>query len=169
MQQYLGLLSHNSGDAADRRSIEEVQRQSILDKLSFVMTRLKTIKGKAKKLSEYTDCVALKANATRWSGNNRMIRCFGEFKDDIVRFLSNETQAGALQRTIAVVMPTAQEQIDIKSLEKAMNEFQLVSLELQKNDGDVDLLEVFVLFHCLIARYGEAFVHYLSPDCQQEP
>ena len=99
-----------------------------------------------------------------------MIRRFGEFKDDIIRFLNDETQSGALQRAIAAVMPTAQEQIDIKSLEKAMNDFQLVSLELQKNDGgDVDLLEVFVLFHCLIASYGEAFVHYLSPDCQQEP
>ena len=61
-------------------------------------------------------------------------------------------------------MPTAQEQIDIKSLEKAMNDFQSVSLELQKNDGAVDLLEVRVLFDCLIASYGEAFVHYLAPD-----
>ena len=46
-----------------------------------------------------------------------------------------------------------------------MNEFQLVSLELQKNDGAVDLLdEVCVLFDCHIASYGEAFVHYLLPN-----
>jgi hypothetical protein len=162
VQRYLGL-SHKDGDAADRRSDDEIQRRSLIDKLSLLMTRLKTIKGKAK-LSEYTDYVALKANATRWSGNYRMVRRFGEFKDDINRFLSDETQAGVLQRAIAAAMPTAQEQIDIKTLEKAMSDFQSVSLELQKNDGAVDLLDVRVLFDCLIANYGEAFLHYLAPN-----
>ena len=135
----------------------------LLDKLSSLMLKLKTIKGKAK-LSEYTDFVALKANATRWSGNYRMVRRFGEFKDDVDRFLGDETQAEPLQHAIAKEMPTAQEQLEIKILEKAMNDFQSVSLELQKKDGAVTLLEVRVLFDCLIDTYGEAFLHYLAPD-----
>jgi hypothetical protein len=161
VQRFLGL-SHNDGDAADQRTIEQVQRRFLLDKLSALMSKLKTIKGKAK-LAKYTDFVALKANATRWNGNYRMVKRFNEFKADIERFLGDEAEGGALQNTIALAMPTALEQLDIKLLEKALNDFQSVSLELQKKDGAVTLLEVRVLFDCLIDTYGDAFMHYLSP------
>ena len=162
VQRYLGL-SHNDGDAADKRSDEQVQRRLLLDKLSLLMSKLKTIKGKAK-LSEYTDFVALKANATRWSGNYRMVKRFIEFKDDVVCFLGDDTQTGPLQGAIAMAMPTAQEQLDIKTLHKALNDFQSVSLELQKNDGAVTLLDVRVMFDCLMETYGDAFIQYLSPN-----
>ena len=74
-----------------------------------------------------------------------------------MRFLSDEAEGGALQNTIALTMPTAREQLDINSLEKALNAFQSVSLELQKKAGAVNLLAVCVLFDCLIETYGGAF------------
>ena len=40
-----------------------------------------------------------------------------------MRFLSDEAEGGALQNTSALMMPTAREQLDIKSLEKALNDF----------------------------------------------
>ena len=129
------------------------------------MSKLKTIKGKAT-ITEYTDYVALKANATRWSGNYRMVKRFGQFRDAIYAYLNDADEAGGFQTAVAELMPTAGELLLMKELELALHEFQTVSLELQKNDGEVSLLDVRVLFDSLIASYGADFTHYLAPDAQ---
>lgn len=129
------------------------------------MSKLKTIKGKAA-MTEYTDYVALKANATRWSGNYRMVKRFWQFRDAIDDFLNDADEAGILQTAVAELMPTAGELLLMKELDLALHEFQTVSLELQKSDGEVSLLDVRVLFDSLIASYGADFTHYLAPDAQ---
>ena len=61
----------------------------LLKVLSTLMSKLKTIKGKAK-LEEYTDWVAIQANETCWNGNYRMCKRFLEFKEALEELAAEE-------------------------------------------------------------------------------
>jgi hypothetical protein len=93
-----------------------------------------------------------------------MTKRFGQFKGAIQEYINNQDEKGDLQNSVASLLPSATDQIKIIALEKALEEFHLVSLYLQKDDGKVSLLDVRVLFDSLIATYGADFEYYLAPD-----
>jgi hypothetical protein len=124
------------------------------------MSKLKTIKGKAK-LSEFTDYVAIKANKTRWAGNYRMVRRFLQFQDSLNNLVG---EGGLIAREVALPMSTALEVLDIEELSKALTQFHSVSLLLQKRDGEINLDDVRNFFDSLIEDYGVHFSHHLEAD-----
>jgi hypothetical protein len=71
------------------------------------MSKLKTIKGKAK-LAEYTDYVAIKSNETRRNGSFRMVERYPEFHASLVKIVDNE---GAVGREVAELLPNNLEHI----------------------------------------------------------
>ena len=70
VMRWLGTLK--AADNIQDLDPEQLKRRLLLEKLTKLMSKLKTIKGKAK-LSEFTDYVAIKANETRWAGNYRIV------------------------------------------------------------------------------------------------
>ena len=120
-----------------------------MDDLIALMSKLKTIKGKAK-LSEYTNFVAIKSNKTSWNGNYRMSKRFLDFKPDIEKYINDPLEMGELQTSVAECMPTASRIIGIKKTSKALKVFHSVSLLLQKKEGHISNLYVSVLFDKLI-------------------
>ena len=124
------------------------------------MSKLKTIKGKAK-LHEYTDWVGVKANETRWNGNFHMCLRFLQFKDDLSKLAFEDSQIG---QEVASLLPCAADTLKIIVLEKQLLKFQSISLLLQKHDGQVTLADVRGLFDCLISDFGEDFKHYLASN-----
>ena len=162
VKRYLGF-NHDDGDTDDDRTPAQVERRFIIDNLGKLMVKLKTIKGKAK-LQEYTDFVALKPHAIRWSGYYRIVTRFLEFKDDLARFVEDEDESGDLQDSIAELMPSTSEVLKIKRLGAALTDFQSVSLELQRKDGMVNLLDVRIMFDKLIDDYGDDMEYYLAVE-----
>ena len=149
VQQYLGLKNDADDGGADNRTIEQKERSRLRDNFSALMSKLKTIKGKAK-LEDISDYVALKANATRWSGNFRMVNRFFQFDDDLQEYVSDATEAGPLQTQIAELIPNAADIIALKPLAAALTNFHSVSLQLQKKDGDINFLQARLMFDRLI-------------------
>jgi len=72
---YLGLKWSKEEDVKSKCTEEQYSRRKVLFKVSSVMSKMKTVKGSAH-LREYTNLHALKANATRWDGNYRMLERF---------------------------------------------------------------------------------------------
>jgi len=160
VQEYLGF---HFTIKSDNRTLSQKQRWNALETLSQLMSKLKTIKGKAK-LQQYSDFVAIKANATRWSGNYRMVKRYFEIKENLEHYLTNKEEEGKLQDEIAMMMPNSFDNVLLKRLLKELQDFQDVSLVLQKCDGVLSLLEVRCLFDKLISDYGIDFCKYLDKD-----
>jgi hypothetical protein len=68
VQHYLGLNQKDETAADGNYTVKQLDWRPLVKLLSTLMSKLKTIMGKAK-LQEFTDCNALKANETRWNGN----------------------------------------------------------------------------------------------------
>jgi hypothetical protein len=79
VQRYLGIDKKDLISAKKNCTSDQLRRRCLIQKLSFLMTKLKTIKGRAK-LKEYTDYVAIKPNETRWNGNYRMVQRYVQFE-----------------------------------------------------------------------------------------
>ena len=69
---YLGLNFADDNFAAAKATKSQLSHCTLIKLLCTLMTKLKTIKGKAR-LHEYTEFVAIKPNETRWNGNYRMV------------------------------------------------------------------------------------------------
>ena len=65
---FMGMNQRDQAMADANCTQAQLDRRQLLHLLSALMSKLKTIKGKAK-LHEYTDWVGVKANETRWNGN----------------------------------------------------------------------------------------------------
>ena len=72
VQMYLGLNFADDNVAAAKANKSQLSHRTLIKLLSTLMSKLKTIKGKAQ-LHEYTEFVAIKPNETRWNGNYRMV------------------------------------------------------------------------------------------------
>ena len=72
VQMYLGLNFADDNVAAAKATKSQLSHCTLIKLLCTLMTKLKTIKGKAR-LHEYTEFVAIKPNETRWNGNYRMV------------------------------------------------------------------------------------------------
>jgi len=123
------------------------------------MSKLQTIKGKGR-LQEFTDYVAVKANETQWNGNFRMCERYIQFKEALEKMANEDDVLGP---EVAALLPSIAENIRIKSLLTDLSKFQSVSLLLQKQDGDVHLNQVRVLFDTLINDYSKDCEQYLGP------
>jgi hypothetical protein len=154
------LGTYVDADNIHQLDADQLKRRRLLEKLSKLMSKLKTIKGKAL-LARFTDYVALKANETRWNGNYRMVRRFITFKDELNLLIS---EGGPIAREVAALMPTGIDILDINEIDVALTQFQSVSLLLQKADGEINLDDVRVFFDKLIDDYGDHMTHHLAAD-----
>ncbi len=161
VQRYLGTDKKDMITARKNCTPDQFHRRYLIQKLSILMTKLKTIKGRAK-LKEYTDYVAIKPNETRWNGNLRMVQRYLQFEADIRELLMSDDSNFSLE--ISNLMPTLHESIEIRNLEKALKKFHSVSLILQKKDGEINLHDVRCMFDQLISDFGEDFANYLNAN-----
>jgi hypothetical protein len=99
----------------------------LLKVLSNLMSKLKTIKGKAK-LQEYTDWVAIWANETCWNGNYWMCNWFFEFKEAIKELAAEE--GSSITTEIAELLPSNDDALKISELTKDLKKFHSISLLL---------------------------------------
>ena len=98
-------------DGTDRRNELQKSRFDVLEKLTKLMSKLKTIKGRAS-LKEYSDYMAIKANETRWNGNQRMINRYVELKEIIKEMTLDKTSSGKeLAIELSRLLPTPMEEI----------------------------------------------------------
>jgi hypothetical protein len=138
----------------------QLDQRRLLLELSALMSKLKTIRGKAK-LREYMNWQGVKANETRWNGNFRMCSRFLQFKDDLGKIATEETPIG---QDVANLLPCPVDILKIITLEKQLTKLHLVSLFLQKRDGDVNLADVRGFFDRLINDFGQDFKDFLASD-----
>lgn len=159
---YIGLNFKDDDTAKAKCTVEQLARREILQLLSTLMSKLKSIKGKAR-LREYTDYVALKANETRWNGNYRMTTRYIQFKDVLELLAQEESEVG---RCVAALLPSPIQVLNIIRLQKDLAKFNAVSLLLQKRDGSINLSDVRALFDKLIRDFGADFKQYLAKDAE---
>ena len=162
VSRYLGLSVKSDEAANVQCTAEQLHRRGLVQKLTTLMSKLKTIKGKGK-LREFTDYVAIKANETRWNGNYRMCVRYNLFKEALEKLANEDTNIG---REVASLLPTHAENGRIRLLAKELTKFHSISLLLQKKDGTISLADVRDLFDGLIQDFGHEFRHYLAPDSE---
>lgn len=157
---YLGM-DRNTDDAAKKKCTPvQYARRKLLLKISTLMSNLKTIKGSAY-LRNFTNLSAVKANQTRWDGNYRMIDRFQAFSEAIINVAK---EGGLFSRKISDMMPSFHELQRIADLHQDLSKFNSVSLALQKQDGDLSLLHVRLMFDQLIMDFGPEFSEFLSAE-----
>ena len=93
-----------------------------------------------------------------------MVKRFFEFQDDVRSYLNNLDESKTLQREVAELMPNNLEVLLNNQLFNDLKDFNDVSLELQKKDGSLSLLDVRHIFDELIEKYGNDFRFYLHQD-----
>ena len=92
----------------------------LLKVLSNLMSKLKTIKGRAK-LWENTDWVAIQAVETHWNGNYQMCNRFLEFKEALKELAAEG--CSNITTEIAVLLPGNADALKIRVLTKDLKMF----------------------------------------------
>ena len=163
MNRFLGIDKGDDNIADAQCAAVQLNHCHLLKVLSNLMSKLKTIKGKAK-LQEYTDWVAILANDTHWNGNYQMCNQLLKFKEALKEMAAEE--GSNITTEIAELLPSNADALKIRVLTKDLKMFHSISLLLQKRDGVVNLADVQSLFDKQIADFGDDFKLYLSPDAE---
>jgi hypothetical protein len=129
------------------------------------MSKLKTIKGKAK-LAEFTDFVALKPHEVRWNGAYRMFNRYVEFYESLIQISMENSEIG---KAVAGSLPTHLEHREILEVSKDLNRLHSVSLLLQKENGNVNLAEARDIFDHVINDFGQSFEYYMAENAKIIP
>ena len=163
MNWFLGMDKRDNNIADTQCTVVQLDCNRLLNVLSTLMSKLKTIRGKAK-LQEYTDWVAILANDTHWNGNYQMCNQLLKFKEALKEMAAEE--GSNITTEIAELLPSNADALKIRVLTKDLKMFHSISLMLQKRDGVVNLTDVHSLFDKLITDFGDDFKLYLSPDAK---
>lgn len=126
--------------------------ESVLEKISRISTKLRTIKNSAY-LRNKTPLRPVLRNSTRWSSTYLMVQRFFELK----QFFD------PMNAELAGLMPSATELIRLQHLSEDMSKFQSITMQLQ-HEG-INMYDVRVLFDAVIEEYPD-MSKYLSPTAE---
>lgn len=107
-----------------------------LDKISSLMSRLSTIKNKAR-LKKYTDILPVKQNVTRWGSTEKMISRFYSLKEFLPEMLKFDKELGKF-------FPTVIEEMMLDELKIPCKLLNIATTQLQNNEfGFLDARNIY--------------------------